>query len=188
MKKYLRQSVIIFGAFFIIAFLSACASDTLKPFLKYSPITPSSLSNNITIQVSQFADTRSEDIIGNIRDNHGNKTADVVTDTNISEWVTDAVKSELKNAGYTIVEEKAMCTISGEVLKVCCDVSPYYEGEVRLKVTVKKDNNTLFDKMYSGRVTDLNWGSTAKSCGIILERSLQQAMHRIVTDVKSALR
>jgi len=176
---------VVFAIALSAAFLSGCAFGTRHPMLAYTAITPVKAPNNISINVVQFNDSRPDkNIIGNVRNGWGMKTADVITDTNIADWITNALKAELKNAGYNVVQENASNSVSGDVLKVYCDTYLNYEGEVMIKIVLKKDNAVILDKTYSGKSTDLCWAATAKSYGIVLERSLQQAMNQVMEDLE----
>ena len=172
----------------MIVTVSGCAFGTRRPTLDYSAVTPVKAQKNIAIKVTIFKDERPDkNIVGNVRNGWGLKTADVITETSVSEWVTNALKSELKNDGYTVVDTSAENEIGGEVIKVYCDSYMCYEGEVMMKVSLKKSTNVLFEKTYSGKASDLNWAATAKSYGTILQRSLQQIMIQVVGDVDRAL-
>lgn len=169
--------------------INGCAFGTRRPILEYSPITSIRPSNNIVLQVIQLEDNRSDkNIIGNVRNAWGMKTADVVTDTNISRWITSALKSELKNAGYTVVDENSENEIKGEVTRVYCDALLNYEGEVSIKIVLNRGGEGLLNKIYSGKASALNWAATAKSYGVILQRSLQQAMNQVITDVDRTIK
>ena len=185
MRKFRSFTILVL----ITVMASGCAFGTRRPTLEYTSVIPARSSNNITLKVGQFEDNRPDkNIVGNVRNGWGIKTADVITDTNISEWITNALKSELKNAGYTIVDANVGNELRGEVLKIYCDAFLNYEGEAMIKVVLKKDNNVLLDKVFSGKATDLNWAATAKSYGTILQRSLQQAMIQVVAEVDRVLK
>lgn len=172
----------------ITATISGCAFGTRRPTLDYTAVTSAKQQKNIIVKVAVFKDDRPDkNIVGNVRNGLGLKTADVITETSISEWVTNALKAELKNDGYTIVDTSAENEIGGEVIKVYCDSYMCYEGEVMIKVSLKRANAVLLEKTYSGKASDLNWAATAKSYGTILQRSLQQIMIQVVGDVDGAL-
>ena len=152
-----KKMHVVFAVVLSIVFLSGCAFGTRHPMLEYNTVTPVKPANNISIKISTFSDTRPDkNVIGNVRNGWGMKTADVITDTNIADWVSTALKSELKNAGYNVIEEDTKNLISGEVLKVYCDTYLNYEGEVMIKVVLKKDNSVILDKTYSGKSSDLS--------------------------------
>lgn len=174
----------------LIIFLSGCAFNTRRTFLEYTAITPARNANNIMVEVAPFEDDRPDkDIIGNVRNIFGEKAAGIISETSASEWITGALKSELKNAGYTIVEKDAKNKIQGVVMKAYCDTLVNYQGEVMIKVLLKSNNNVLLDKVYSGKSSDLSGVvvQTLKSYRNILQKSLQQTMIQVVGDIDEAL-
>ncbi len=174
-----------------VIFLSGCAFATRKTFLEYNAITPVRNPNNVTIEVVPFEDDRpNKDTIGNVKNIFGVKTANILSEVNISQWITDALKSELENAGYKIVEKGTRNKIQGIVMKVYCNTLVDYEGEVIIKVSLKHGNNILLDKVYSGKSKKLSAVVvlTLKAYRNILEKSLQQAMIQVVSDVDEILR
>lgn len=169
--------------------LSSCAFGTRRPILSYTAVTPVRSPNNIVIKVVAFEDSRvNKKTIGEVRNAYGMKTADVITETNIVAWITNALKSELRNAGYTVKETTGENEIQGEILKVYCAALLNYKGEVMMKVSLKKGDEVLLDKMYSGEASKLNLACTAKGYGTTLEESLQKAMIQVVSDVDGSLK
>ena len=172
----------------VVLSVSGCAFGTRRPLLTYTPVVPVSPPRNIALYVETFKDERTEkNVIGHVRNGWGLKTADVVTDTIIADWVTEALKSELGNGGYVVVKDRTDLVAAGEVLTVYCDSYMQYEGKVELGVVLKRNSEVLIDKKYLGKATNLNWAATAKSYGKTLEQSLQNVMKQIVTDINQKL-
>ena len=173
---------------FIPVVLTSCAFGTRHPLLEYKVVTANSQPKNITVYVENFKDERTEkNLIGNVRNGWGLKTADVVTDTDIAEWVTDALKTELGNGGYVVAKDRTELIAGGEVLTVYCDSYMQYEGNVTLGMVLKRNGETLIDKKYTGKATNLNIAATAKSYGKTVEQSLQNAMKQIISDINLKL-
>ncbi len=169
-------------------FLASCAFGTRRPLLEYNPVTANSQPKNITVYVETFKDERTEkNVIGHVRNGIGIKTADVVTDTDIAQWITSALKAELGNGGYIVAKDRTELVAGGEVLTVYCDSFLQYEGTVTVGVVLKKNDTVLIDKKYTGKANNLNWAATAKSYGKTLEQSLQNAMKQIVGDINEKL-
>ncbi len=172
--------------FLIVSQFAGCAFGTRHPLLSYKPVSTSSGPRNVTVFVDNFKDERTEkNVIGHVRNGWGLKTADVVTDTNISQWVTDALKSELGNAGYIVAKDRTELTAGGEILNVYCDSYMQYEGKVDLEIMLKKGDQVLLNKKYSGKANNFNWAATAKSYGLTVEQSLQSAMRQIISDINN---
>ena len=172
----------------VIFYFSGCAFGTRHPLLEYKPVTAKSQPKNIAVYVENFKDERTEkNLIGNVRNGWGLKTADVVTDTNVSDWITNALKAELGNGGYVVAKDRTELVTGGEVLTVYCDSFMQYEGNVTVSVVLKKGDQVLIDKKYTGKATNLNWAATAKSYGLTLEQSLQNVMKQITSDINQKL-
>jgi len=181
-----RKSVAFVLTVFCLGILiSGCAFGTRRPVLKYELGTTTRPSKNINVYVAPFNDERTEkDVIGHVRNAYGMKTAKIITVTNISSWITNALKAELENVGYTVVEDQNNdIAISGEVIKVYVTSMMMYEGEVSAEITVVIDGKEVFTNKYSGSDESINIAVTAKSYGITLERSLQEALVEAVFDI-----
>ena len=170
--------------------LSSCAFGTRRPVLSYTAITPSSPSNGIPIYVAPFSDERfDKDLIGYMRNGYGMRTAKVITETNLSDWVTDALKAELANAGYTVVDKDPdAAQVSGEILQVFCDAFWMYEGKVELDVSLRQGDAEILREKYRGTSQDVNIAGTSKSYALTLEKSLQNLLRDVVRDVNSRLK
>ena len=180
MKK--RIAFLLLAICFII---SGCAFGTRRPILKYTIGTISKPQNNINIFVDTFIDDRlDKEVIGHVRNGYGMKTAKVVTVTSISDWVSEAMKAELQNSGYTVTTDPNTNNIvEGEVIKVYCDSYMTYDGEVGIEVTLKKNGEEIFSRKYLGKDESINMACRAKSYGITLERCLQKALVDAVHDI-----
>ena len=74
--------------------------------------------------------------VGTVRNGFGMRTADVIPTVNsVPDWVTQALKTELQNDGYTVDVASAAgspkagtAVVSGEILKVFCDMYFSYTG------------------------------------------------------------
>jgi len=155
----------------------------------YSVITEPQSEKNIDIHVAQFEDERLEtEVIGHVRNGYGMKTAKVITTSNIPDWVTEAMKAELQNIGYTITDDpNTLNVVGGEVIKVYCDSYIAYDGEVGIEVTLKKGKEEVFSRKYLGKDSSMNFAARAKSFAITLERCLQKALSDAVHDIDRAL-
>ena len=169
--------------------VSGCAFGTRRPVLNYTVGTEQKPTRNVNIYVERFLDERLEkDVIGHDRNGWGMKTAKVITTTNISDWITEAIQAELENSGYTITNDpKTEHAVKGEVIKVYCDSYMTYDGETGIEVTLEKNGENLFTRKYLGKDSSINMASTAKSYGRTLERSLQKALVDAVHDINRTL-
>lgn len=94
--------------FAIILFaLTGCATVDQNVNLNYSTVERSFglHSGNITVSRNDTETARNnkgEWIIGSINNVHGVHKADVVSDRNVAEWITEALVLELKRIGYSV--------------------------------------------------------------------------------------
>lgn len=169
--------------------LSGCAFGTRRPILSYTPITPHVPAKGITVQVAPFHDERfDKDIIGYMRNGYGMRTAKVVTETDVAEWVTQALEAELVNAGYTVMDSKpASATVEGAVLHVFCDAFLMYEGKVEVEIAVRRGSDVLLKEKYRGTDQELNIAGTSRGYALVLEKSLQAALQDAVRDIDKRL-
>jgi len=168
---------------------SGCAFGTRRPVLSYTVTGESQPNKNINIYVEQFKDDRlDQDVIGHVRNGWGMKTAKVVTTTNISSWVTEALKAELSNVGYNVVETPNMSNvIGGEVIKVYCDSYMSYDGEVGIEVDLSVNGKEIYSRKYLGKNSSMNFAARAKSYGKTLEKALQTALIDATHDIDREL-
>ncbi len=140
-----------------------------------------------------FADERSQKkFIGEVRNGWGMHTADVVTEDNIANWVTEAIKIELGKAGYNVTKVEDLSSpsssrvVAGEVLTVYCTALWSYEGEVSFYARVEEDGKEVFRRRYTGKGSaGLNWTAAARSYGNSLSLALADAIGSFVADLNS---
>ena len=170
------KKTLVVGLFgLMVAHIGGCAFGTRHPILTYTPITKSDAPKNISILVEDFRDERiDKNVIGHVRNGYGFKTADVVTETNIAQWVTDALKAELGNNGYIVVKDRVDLSTQGEILSVYCDSLALYEGKIDLEVSFKKNDQVIFERKYRGSASNMNWAATSNGYGTTLQNTLQE--------------
>jgi hypothetical protein len=187
-----------------IVLLGGCAFGTRQPTLTYPPApesgatpianaAPKSAPKNVQILLNSFVDERSDKKgVGTVRNGFGMRTADVIPTNSVSDWVTQALKTELQNEGYTVDIANAGKSstkpggrvISGEILKVWCDMYFSYTGEVSLLITVSQDGKDVFNKNYSGEGSaGTVWAATETSYAQSLALALAAALKPFLTDL-----
>lgn len=175
----------------LIFAVSGCAFGTRRPVLEYSVVLPPAEKSNIAIKVSGFKDERlwSKEKIGDVRNGFGMRCADIIPQNNVADWVTDALKNELNNAGYILSEDGiASNIIDGTVLEVYADAYFNYGGRIRLNIVLRKGDKDLLNKEYSSQKNcGMQWAATAASFGKTMELTLQDVMRQIIPDVNKAL-
>lgn len=173
----------------IALFISGCAFGDRRTFLTYAPVLTSQPKNNITLKILPFEDKRTiKDTVGYSRNGYGMRCAKVIPENSVTEWIANALKSELTNAGYSISEEATTNMIEGEVFDVFCDTYMTYDGRINIKVVLKRDGKVAFDRGYSSHKSGgVNWAATAKTFAKTLEMNLQETIRQVVFDINKEL-
>ena len=169
-----------------IVSLIGCAFGTRRPTLTYTSIAAEQSSKNIKICLSPFNDKRTVmDAVGYSRNAYGMRCAKVVPTNNVADWVTQAIRTELSKAGYSVsCEEGTSNVIEGDILEVFCDAYMSYQGSVGLRVVLKKSGETILDRSYSSKQNGgLNWAATETAYAKTLELTLRDAIMQVVRDI-----
>lgn len=176
---------------------SGCAFGTRRATLGYAPIrgTFAPITPGASLVLVQFADQRSDKrAIGEVRNGWGMRTADVVAETDVAEWVTQAVMTELEKTGYKIAKVNTLSTpttapvLTGDILTVYCTALFSYEGEVSFFARVRNDGEEILAKRYTGKGSaGLNWAATSSGYADSLTLALANAIHEFVADLNTVL-
>jgi hypothetical protein len=147
------------------------------------------------LNVMPFTDVRGDQLeIGCVRNGLGMKTAQVIADNSVSDWVTMATIVELENAGFKVSRVEKIDAqmkgpvIEGEVVKVYCDAYFSYGGEVILSANMVDGEKKILDKTYTGKgSTGTNWAAGSEAYGQSLSLALRDAISLLVNDISMAL-
>jgi hypothetical protein len=193
----------------MLLLVTGCAFGTRRVTLVYPPekaeisdakvaeAAASPTINGKSVVLQQFADQRSnKECIGEVRNGLGMRTADVVAENSVTEWVTQAVKEEMEKAGYKVtkVDSITMPTtdivvLTGDIITVYCIALFSYEGEVSFFAILQKDGKEILNKRYTGKGSaGLNWAASSSSYGYSLSVALASAASNLVDDIKTVLK
>ena len=187
---------------FVAAALAGCAFGTRQAALTYPPATveqavvSDAVTKKTTIVLNKFSDERTDkSVVGTVRNGFGMRTADVVATTEVSDWVTKAVGTELRANGYRVVSgstenlnDPKVVAVSGSVLNAFCDMYMSYTGQVSLQAKVNKGNNEVITKHYNGEGSaGLAVAATGESFGASLSLALRDALKKFMADLESML-
>jgi hypothetical protein len=186
----------------LFLFGTGCAFGTRHAVLAYPPTSMLKTATNAPavshpekIALGAFTDERGDKVvIGYVRNGYGMKTAEVHLDSDVVPFINDAVRYELRKAGWETVTEPAATNsdipvISGEVLVLHCDAFMTYEGDATLMIHATKNGREIFKKTYSGSGDgDLNWAMTSEGYGKAVSESVQEALLAFVRDIPTILR
>lgn len=182
MKKFYVFYLFIFT---LVTLSSGCAFGTRKLDLQYEVTTQPGTPKNIDIHVSDFKDERTEkDVVGHVRNGYGMKTAKIIAQKEVTGWIKEALKLELKNIGYNVVEaETAPINVRGEVITVYVTSMMMYEGKVVLEVNVDVSGQEIYTQKYEGTDESVSFAMTAKGYANTLKKALQKALKEVVHDI-----
>ena len=190
-----------------VVLLAGCAFGTRQPTLIYPPASESGEKSiahaearpspkNVQIVLKPFTDQRSnKKVVGTVRNALGMRTAEVIPTNSVTDWVTQALGTELRNDGYTVVSEipagtprGASAVVSGEILNVFCDMYFSYTGQVSLVAKVSQDGKEVLNKHYAGEGSaGVAVAMTAESYAQSLALALSSALKQFVSDLDKTL-
>ena len=201
------SNVVRWGKFFAcccaVVLVTGCAFGTRQPTLTYPPIeeskeqpaaTPTPKSTKVFLE--PFRDERSDKtVVGTVRNGLGMRTADVVPTNSVPVWVTEAIRTELINSGYTVTNGAPPSTsspgnilISGDVLDVFCDMYMSYSGRVSFVAKVKDNRGELLNKHYNGEGSaGMAIGGASDSYAQSLSLALSDAIKKFIADLEEKL-
>ena len=169
-------------------------SGTVVKSAEATTMTPAAIASAPTIAILRFSDDRAEqNVVGHVRNGWGMKTADVLSPTDVSAWVSDALKFELEKVGFRVKQvtgtgdaaaAEADAAISGQVIRMYADAYFSYEGEVTLRAEIAKDGSKVMDRLYTGTAGGgLNMAATGASYAHTLSLALQDGLQEVVADI-----
>ena len=186
-------------ATFLVAgsLLAGCAFGERQANLAYPPVADEDLISSAeaapgarggTVYIEDFEDIRSSTmLVGHVRNGLGMKTAEVVAQRDVPEWVHEALVLELKESGYQVMDGVApagQTTISGDIVRVYCDAYLTYDGEVTLRMEATKEGQSLVQNTYTGTGSaGISWAATGDSYSQSLSLALQSALRQFLADL-----
>jgi uncharacterized lipoprotein YajG len=181
----------IMGMFAILIILSACGPIVKQVKVAYIPIgeLPAAQSKSLgKIRVEPFIDKRVGDALGEIPGQYGS-IGKYVAGTDVTKIITDAVKVELANQGYQIVEERNEDIILSGALLALNGQRRYgmatgrVEGSGQISVSLK-DNR-------QGKIvwSDIINGKSEVSYGMFtnVHNKFEEAINLTITDLINKL-
>jgi hypothetical protein len=188
---------------FLAVLLSACAFGTRRVTLSYPPpaasyglvkeaVAAGGAADQGKVSIVTFTDVRGTPLIGDVRNGYGMHTADVVTDTSISEWSTNALDFELRQRGYAVSVVQSVPTgpddlwVSGQVVEVYCHAMFNYEGKVGALARIGRGAATISERRYDGEGSaGLNLAAYSGSYGDSLGLALQAVVKQIADAIEA---
>ncbi len=201
-SEAMKTALIILGLFGLVPFINGCAFGTRHATLVYPPAAGMVVVSNTPprtplgqVSVGTFSDERPDKVlIGYVRNGYGIQTAEIQLGSGVEPVITDAVRYELKQAGWQVVDpptgtNSSIPVVSGEILVLHCDAYLSYEGEATLMVHATRSGHEVFKKVYSGRGGgNLNWAATGEGYGRAVSQAVQDAVLGFVRDMPVIIR
>lgn len=134
----------------------------------------------VRIKLNTFKDTRITKDVGAI----GYSSAKILSDTNISQWVSSALRQGLISSGFEVVDDNNPdFTIDGSIVTVYCIGAINYEAQVELLGAMNKGDSTFVidGKGYSSSIKVYDSASSYKKN---LEQALADAVNSMTAQIK----
>ncbi len=142
------------------------------------------------IYIQGFDDQRASGAIGEIKNPLGGKNAHVWADNSVTEWIQNAIESELSNAGFLVlrfdpeITAPDMMILSGEILRVSASGPAPYEANVALRIKLEKGDRELLVSEYTGKNSLPNFRVLSAHFSKVLGKALNEAAVNIARDAE----
>jgi hypothetical protein len=177
------------------ALLSGCAAMEQQPTLTYLAETPAATPKNKQIILNPFVDDRTDKTnVGTVRSTFGLNATEVVPANDVTQWVIDAVRTELQHSGYVVTLGSsgkdslpgASAAVSGVIAEVTCRAN--HSAKVVLHGKIRSAGKEVMNKNYLGVATAPSaWGSAAKLCAQSLADALANSVKPFIADLDEML-
>jgi len=143
----------------MICILGGCAYTTSTVKIDYSPSKYSKITDATkTIEVNRLKDMRGVDPkLLSYKGTQFKTSGSYVSEREVSDIVTEAIKNLLSNQNYRIVNDQGILTLTGEMMKFESYVlvgfwSGQIEGniQVNLRLIDNKNGNIIWNEIFSG--------------------------------------
>lgn len=143
----------------MICILGGCAYTTSTVKINYTPSHYSKITDSTkTIEVNRLKDMRGVDPkLLAYKGTQYKTSGSYVSERDVSDIVTEAIKTLLSNQNYRIVNDKGNVTLTGEIIKFESYVlmgfwSGQIEGniQVNLRLIDNKNGNIIWNEIFSG--------------------------------------
>jgi hypothetical protein len=192
----------------LVALTTGCALGNRHIVLTYPPppsssgggpavaeAAPAPLSSAMPIVVIPFNDTRTDTLhVGEVKNALGMRTAWVLSDSDVSEWVTAAVTKELERSGYQVTRTANAADaggtpmLSGDILKVFGSAYMTYGGDVTLLARVTRDGKEIHQKTYtSHQMGGMSLTASGGGYSNALAAALAEDIRALIADLNGVM-
>lgn len=179
-----------YKSIFIFIFILLLAGCVSRIDLAYEPVMEKQESNHTILHVQSLG-------VQNFEGKPKGTTVGTIENDVFSDWIINALKSELANAGYSITENKEL--IEPEAIVESIETHPLIynicpgqfrgkDGWMSIEMSVKQGDKEIFTKVYqSRRGMKANLFVLKSSIEKTLRRSLQDICRQFVEDLNAEL-
>jgi len=182
-----RQKLFLVFMGLLICILGGCLSTTSTLKIDYTPSHYSKITDSTeTIEVNRLKDVRGVDpkfISYKGAQYRGIYKGAYVSERDVSDIVTDAIKNLLTNQNYRIVNDKGMLTLTGEILKFELNVESNptaWNILVDLRLIDNNDRNIKWNEIFMG---------TGKTPGFRLKhlkQAIEMALDNLMSNISNS--
>ena len=182
-----RQKLFLVFMGLLICILGGCLSTTSTLKIDYTPSHYSKITDSTeTIEVNRLKDVRGVDpkfISYKGAQYRGIYKGAYVSERDVSDIVTDAIKNLLTNQNYRIVNDKGMLTLTGEILKFELNVESdptAWNILVDLRLIDNNDRNIKWNEIFMG---------TGKTPGFRLKhlkQAIEMALDNLMSNISNS--
>jgi len=134
--------------------LGACSFGDRRVHLRLDrPLGEPELPRGISIILEKPEDGRPEphSVVGDVRSGVGVKTAELITDENVSDWVRETMARELRQAGFltiAAVNPGRALRMSTTIRVLSCREGIGFSAKAALEIRLHADFGTILEKTY----------------------------------------
>lgn len=165
----------------VCLFMVGCAA---APVVDYKSQFQSQGSNGIKVKLESFDDnrpTQARNILGGVFNGYNMRMGDVHEPQDMIQSFEAALRQDLSNAGYSIVNEGAEIVIYTNINMVTCDYSMRTGANMNWTFRVTDKNVEVLNQQYDSE--GKNAWSMDQSCGEHLNKALRQMIKSFITDL-----
>ena len=199
-SRQLKDLSLVLAIAFVFGMTAGCGGGGSKQIkLVYTSENVGPFSGGKTGQeiiVNKFRDTRSEKHIAEARTMGGGPfyTVTVEASNDISEWVTNALATELRKAGYNVTRGEGTSNSGKFIINGSLDLlyspAPTLQGlnaDIGITIQIVKNHEIILNSPYNGKGKILPMFMVKPNYVELFDRMLQDLMKRMVPQIITAI-
>jgi hypothetical protein len=172
-REYAKMKLLI-SIMFLISLLGCAFGDREVTLTASGPVVAGDNSlAGLEIALPQFQDTRVKvDMVGKVRNGWGMHTADVLTKSNVADWLTQSVWNQLSHLGC-VQKESAPARITGKILVVDCDSMMTLSSQISVYLQISSQGREIFSNNLVTPYSATNWFASSSEFQSALHENLK---------------